>query len=37
MTQVAHHEASADGANWISSMDVTLRKADLQPAAFHLG
>jgi hypothetical protein len=26
MTQVAHHEASADGANWAPSMDVTLRK-----------
>jgi hypothetical protein len=26
MTQVAHHEASADGVNWTPSMDVTLRK-----------
>jgi hypothetical protein len=25
-TQVAHHEASADGATWAPSMDVTLRK-----------
>jgi hypothetical protein len=27
MTQVAHHESSADGVNWTASMDVTLRKA----------
>jgi hypothetical protein len=27
MTQVAHHESSADGASWSPSMDVTLRKA----------
>jgi uncharacterized protein DUF1579 len=26
-TQVAHHEVTADGTNWIASMDVTLRKA----------
>jgi hypothetical protein len=26
MTQVAHHEASADGISWAPSMDVTLRK-----------
>ena len=26
MTQVARHEASADGASWTPSMDVTLRK-----------
>ena len=26
MTQVARHEASADGASWTSSMDVILRK-----------
>ncbi len=26
MTQVARHEASADGVNWTASMDVTLRK-----------
>ena len=26
MTQVAHHESSADGVGWTSSMDVTLRK-----------
>ncbi|HEY2207263.1 MAG TPA: DUF1579 family protein [Pseudonocardia sp.] len=25
-TQVAHHESSADGVGWTSSMDVTLRK-----------
>jgi hypothetical protein len=25
-TQVAHHEASADGTTWASSMEVTLRK-----------
>jgi hypothetical protein len=25
-TQVAHHEATADGTTWVSSMDVTLRK-----------
>jgi hypothetical protein len=25
-TQVAHHEASADGVNWAPSRDVTLRK-----------
>jgi hypothetical protein len=27
MTQVAHHESSADGVNWTASMDLTLRKA----------
>jgi hypothetical protein len=27
MTQVAHHESSADGVSWTASMDVTLRKA----------
>jgi Protein of unknown function (DUF1579) len=26
MTQVAHHESSADGLIWTASMDVTLRK-----------
>ena len=26
MTQVAHHESSADGVSWTASMDVTLRK-----------
>lgn len=26
MTQVAHHEASADGVTWAASMEVTLRK-----------
>jgi hypothetical protein len=26
MTQVARHEASADGGSWTPSMDVTLRK-----------
>ncbi len=26
MTQVAHHESSADGVSWSPSMDVTLRK-----------
>jgi hypothetical protein len=26
ITQVAHHESSADGAGWAPSMDVTLRK-----------
>jgi len=26
MTQVAHHESSADGVNWTASMDMTLRK-----------
>jgi len=26
MTQVAHHESSADGMSWTASMDVTLRK-----------
>jgi hypothetical protein len=26
MTQVAHHESSADGVSWTPSMDVTLRK-----------
>jgi hypothetical protein len=26
LTQVAHHESSADGVTWIPSMDVTLRK-----------
>lgn len=26
MTQVAHHEASADGRSWAASMEVTLRK-----------
>jgi hypothetical protein len=26
MTQVAHHEVSADGESWTASMDVTLRK-----------
>jgi hypothetical protein len=26
MTQVARHEASADGVSWTASMDVTLRK-----------
>jgi hypothetical protein len=26
ITQVAHHESSADGAGWTPSMDVTLRK-----------
>jgi hypothetical protein len=26
LTQVAHHESSADGAVWTPSMDVTLRK-----------
>ncbi|WP_433288232.1 hypothetical protein ACQPZQ_35485 [Pseudonocardia sp. CA-142604] len=26
MTQVAHHESSADGVSWAASMDVTLRK-----------
>jgi hypothetical protein len=26
MTQVAHHESSADGAGWTPSMDVVLRK-----------
>ena len=26
MTQVAHHESSADGASWTASMDVILRK-----------
>jgi hypothetical protein len=26
MTQVAHHEASADGVNWTPSMDETLRR-----------
>jgi hypothetical protein len=25
-TQLAHHEASADGATWVPSMEVTLRK-----------
>jgi hypothetical protein len=25
-TQVAHHEASADGTTWVPSMEVTLRK-----------
>ena len=27
LTQVAHHESSADGVTWTASMDVTLRKA----------
>jgi hypothetical protein len=26
VTQVAHHESSADGVSWTPSMDVTLRK-----------
>lgn len=26
LTQVAHHEASADGTTWLPSMEVTLRK-----------
>jgi hypothetical protein len=26
MTQVAHHESSADGVSWNASMDATLRK-----------
>ncbi len=26
LTQVAHHESSADGVTWTASMDVTLRK-----------
>ncbi len=26
MTQVAHHESSADGVSWTASVDVTLRK-----------
>ncbi|MDT7587683.1 MAG: hypothetical protein QOE32_5233 [Pseudonocardiales bacterium] len=26
MTQVAHHESSADGVSWAASLDVTLRK-----------
>ena len=26
LTQVAHHESSADGVSWSASMDVTLRK-----------
>jgi hypothetical protein len=26
MTQIARHEASADGVSWAASMDVTLRK-----------
>jgi hypothetical protein len=26
LTQVAHHESSADGVSWTASMDVTLRK-----------
>lgn len=37
MTQVAHHEVSDDGTDWTSSMDVTLRKAGLSSAVFHLG
>jgi hypothetical protein len=26
MTQIGHHESSADGIRWAPSMDVTLRK-----------
>jgi hypothetical protein len=26
LTQIAHHEFSADGVSWTASMDVTLRK-----------
>ncbi len=26
LTQIAHHESSADGVSWTASMDVTLRK-----------
>lgn len=26
LTQVAHHESSADGVRWTPSMEVTLRK-----------
>jgi Protein of unknown function (DUF1579) len=35
MTQVAHHESSADGVKWTASMNVTLRKVTGDGSSRH--